>query len=95
MTHRQHDVTNIPKSGFHQQFLKSGVEKLRNQYLDFCKIAVLLAVCDRNANKKKIEAVGKKMIKIICHEILKNRNDRKYNSGNLGRILLNVEAREK
>lgn len=53
MTHRQHDFTSIPKMWFSPAVFKVWIEKVRNQYLDFCKIAVLLAICDRNANKKK------------------------------------------
>lgn len=41
------------KMWFSPAAFKSCVEKLRSQYLDFCKIAVLLAVCNRNANKEK------------------------------------------
>lgn len=41
------------KMWFSPAAFKSWVEKLRTQYLDFCKIAILLAACNRNANKEK------------------------------------------
>ena len=41
------------KMWFSPAAFKSWVENLRTQYLDFCKIAILLAACNKNADQEK------------------------------------------
>lgn len=59
------------KMWFSPAAFKNWVEKLRSQYLDFCKIAVLLAACNRNANQEKNLMLAREWLKWCAIEFRK------------------------